>query len=423
MLPIDCRSGRTRIPIMPSRIAKGLLFVVFGLLTAYSGCSQSSHKTNSVEATLYDPDPGHIANRVYNALFTWKGEQECAPTHWPKQKVSIDIANVKALLDELLQINVSKDFPDPVKRVFLQRDLWLIFDWLAQSSSGIGGETPVIQRKLARCIQHMALPLARLRQLPDNYNDQLSSDEYPIEFDRGNPNGAFLPGGLWLRNGPWIMVGDRDTRSVLASQHLDFFRGHDAYMVFVRLPAGRAATISYLNKLGTAAMSHSKLPDLPEGTQMALVGQAMAIDDKGIPFPTTITESVQIRVYRQPKSSLTKANDAQARFEFRLDRASLFAHKPATLRPVSQKEMDWEFINYLGQKSADSEGRGSIMASCFDCHNEPGVDSFRTFTQMRTGTGQLRLMTLSKRAEEVGRAVTWKKRQLDFQLLRQFWAE
>ena len=54
----------------------------------------------------------------------------------------------------------------------------------------------------------------------------------------------------------------------------------------------------------------------------------MAIDDKGLPFPTTITENVQIRVYRQPKKSLTLANDAQARFEFRFDRAALFAHKP-----------------------------------------------------------------------------------------------
>ena len=63
------------------------------------------------------------------------------------------------------------------------------------------------------------------------------------------------------------------------------------------------------------------------------------------------------------------------------------------------------------------------MASCFDCHNEAGVDSFRTFAQMRGAGGQLRQMTLSKRSEEVGRAVTWKKRQSDFQLLRQFWAE
>jgi hypothetical protein len=408
---------------MPSRIAKGLLFVVFGLLTAYTGRSQSFHKTNSVEATLYDPDPGHIANRLCSALFTWKGEQEATPSHWPNHKLSLDVANVKVLLDELLQLNVAKDFLDPIKRVFLQRDLWLMFDWIAQQPAAIGGENPVIQRKLVRCIQHLALPMAKLRQLPDNYAEQLSTDAFPIEYDRGNPNGPFLPGGLWQRNGPWIMIGDRDTRSVLASQHLDFFRGHDAYMVFVRLPAGRQPTIDYVTKLSMAAMSRSKLPDLPEGTQMALVGQVMAIDDKGLLVPTWITENVQIRVYRQPKDSLTKANDAQARFEFRLDRAALFARKPITLRTVSAKETDWEFINYLGQKTGESEGKGAIMASCFDCHNEPGVDSFRTFAQMRTATGHLRQMTLAKRSEEVGRAVTWKKRQADFQLLRQFWAE
>jgi hypothetical protein len=106
-----------------------------------------------------------------------------------------------------------------------------------------------------------------------------------------------------------------------------------------------------------------------------------------------------------------------------LDRAALFAHKPSTLHPVGAKDMDWEFINYLGQKKTDAEGKGQIMASCFDCHNEPGVESFRTFSEMRNSHGHLRQLTLSKRSEEAGRTVTWKKRQLDFQLLRQFWAE
>lgn len=307
--------------------------------------------------------------------------------------------------------------------IFLQRDLWLAFDCLAQQPAAVGAENPVLQRKLARCIQHLALPLSQLRQLPDNYNDQLTSDAYPIEFDASSPNTPFLPAGLWQRNGSWIMVGDRDTRGILASQHLDFFRGHSTYMIFVRLPAGRAATIAYLNKITTAASVHAKLPELPEGTQMALVSQVMAIDDKGLPFPTTITEMVQVRVYRQPKKSLTMANDAQARFEFRLDRAALFAHKPTTLRAVGAKEQDWEFVNYLGQKKADADGKGAIMNSCFECHNEPGVESFRTFTELRKGTGAMRQLTLSKRSEEAGRTVTWKTRQLDFQLLRQFWAE
>jgi hypothetical protein len=407
---------------MPSRIAKGLLFVVLGLITACTGVSQTLHKTNSVEATLYDPDPGHIANRLYKALFTWKSDEDSAPSHWPKQKVALDISTVSALLDELLQVKVAKEFPDPAKRVFLQRDLWLIFDWLAQQR-GSATENPVIQRKVARCIQLLALPLAQLRRLQDNYDDQLSTDAFPFEYDRGNPNGPFLPGDLWQRNGPWIMVGDRDSRAALASQHLDFFRGHNAYMVFLRLTSGRSATISYLSKLSTAAMAGYKLPELPEGTEMALVSQVMAIDDKAVPFPTTITENVQIRVYRLPKDSLTKSADAQARFEFRLDRAALFAHKPVTLRPVGQKELDWEFINHLGQKTGDSEEKGAIMASCFDCHNEPGVNSFRTFTQMRSSTGQIRQMTMSKRSHEVGRAVTWKKSQLDYQLLQGYWAD
>jgi hypothetical protein len=404
---------------MPSRNSRAVLFVVLGLLSATAGYSQLVAKTNATETTLFDPDPTHIVNRVYRALYTWKGDEEATPLHWPKQKLALDIENLKSSLDELLQLDVRKEFSDPLKRVFLQRDLWMMFDWLAQQSGA--NENPVIQRKLARCIQHLALPLAQLRQLPDNYNEQLMSDAYPVEFDRSNPNAPYLPGGLWMRSGPWVMVGDRDTKRVLTSQHLEFFRGHSAYMVFIRLPAGRQATVNYLSTLTTAAMARDTLPQLPEGTQVALVGQVMAVDDKGLPFPTTITDEVQIRVYRQPRKSLTMANDAQSHFEFRLDRSALFAHKAVTLRPVSPKEMDWEFISYLGQKKGESERKAPIMASCFDCHNEAGVDSFKTFSQMRNG--HIRLITLSKRSEEVGRTVTWKRRQLDFQLLQQFWAQ
>jgi hypothetical protein len=404
---------------MPSRISRAVLFVVLGLLSVTAGYAQLASKTNAVESTLFDPDPTHIANRVYRALYAWKGDEERTPMHWPKQKLALDIENLKSALDELLQLDVRKEFADPLKRVFLQRDLWMMFDWMAQQAGA--QENPVLQRKLARCIQHLALGQAQLRQLPDNYNDQLMTDAYPVEFDHGNPNTPYLPGGLWMRSGPWVMVGDRDTKRVLTSQHLDFFRGHTAYMVFIRLPAGRQATVNYLSSLTTAAMAHDTLPQLPEGTQVALVGQVMAIDDKCLPFPTTITEEVQIRVYRQPRKSLTMANDAQARFEFRLDRSALFAHKAVTLKPIGQKEMDWEFINYLGQKKDDSEGKAPIMASCFDCHNEAGVDSFKTFSQMRGG--HVRLITLTKRSDEVGKTVTWKKRQLDFQLLQQFWAQ
>jgi hypothetical protein len=403
---------------MPSRISRILFLIVLALLSVSSGHTEPAHKTNPADATIYDADQGHVANRLYRALYTWKGDEESPLSHWPKQKITLDTANVKALLDELIQLNVTKEFPDALKRMFLQRDLWLMFDWLTEQPNAATGEYPVIQRKLARAIQHIALPLAQLRQLPDNYEDQVTVDAFPVEYDRSTPNTPFLPGGLWLRNGPWLMIGDNATRTVLASQHLDFFGGHNAYMVFLRL-ASRDDTIKYMNKLRTAAMTHSRLPDLPEGSQMALVSQMMAIDDKGLPFPTTITESVQIRVYREPKKSLTLANEAQARFEFRLDRSALFAHKSVTLRPVSAKEMDWEFINYLGSKKADADGKGAIMGSCFDCHNEPGVQSFKTFAQMRNGSG----LAVSKRSDEVGRAVTWKKRQPDFRLLRQFWAD
>jgi cytochrome c553 len=407
---------------MSRRIPTAFFIVLVGIVTACSAAAEGLKKSSSVGVTLYDPDPGHIANRVYEALFTWKGDQEVAPSHWPQQRFSLDSAKVRAVLDELFKTDIRKEIPDPVKCVFLQRDLWLIFDWLGEESSRGGVENPVIQRRLARCIQHLALPITQLRQLPDNYNDQLASDTYAVEYDGAHPETPFLPSSLWARNGPWILIGDRE-RTVLTEQHRDFFRGHTAYMVFMRLPAGRDATINYLTSLNSYIATHEKLPVLPSGTQVALVGQAMAIDDKGLPYPTTVTESVQLRVYRNPEKSLAMADDAQSRFEFRLDRPALLAHQPATLRAVDARQTDWEFINYLGKKQAAPEAKGSIMSSCADCHNEAGAKSFKTFVDLHTTHGAARQMTLSSRALEVGKTVSWKRSQLDFQLLTQFWGK
>ncbi|MDB6057293.1 MAG: hypothetical protein JWO95_1137, partial [Verrucomicrobiales bacterium] len=94
---------------MPSRISRALLFVVLGLLSVSTGYTQTLHKTNSVEATLYDPDPGHIANRVYKAIFAWKADTDATPSHWPKQKMALDIENLKATLDELFRVDMAKE--------------------------------------------------------------------------------------------------------------------------------------------------------------------------------------------------------------------------------------------------------------------------------------------------------------------------
>src|SRR5271170_1713614 len=83
------------------------------------------------------------------------------------------------------------------------------------------------------------------------------------------------------------------------------------FLIFLRLPAGRAATFDYLRALWEIpqpwiprpdepdqAVENPHLPQFPAGTEVALVRQMMLFDNRGNLESTSITESVQMRVYR-----------------------------------------------------------------------------------------------------------------------------
>ena len=63
------------------------------------------------------------------------------------------------------------------------------------------------------------------------------------------------------------------------------------------------------------------LPQVPEGTQVALVRRMILIDSNGQPRISPLIERVQIRAFYKAKTDL----DSQALFEFNLDRGQLFA--------------------------------------------------------------------------------------------------
>ena len=93
-----------------------------------------------------------------------------------------------------------------------------------------------------------------------------------------------------------MCVGGAPDGAPLAMAHAKFFSGRSAFLVFIRLPDGRQATLDYLDKLGKAGSPlvarevkladgtphrdtdfRPDLPQLPAGTQVALVRQ---IQDK-----------------------------------------------------------------------------------------------------------------------------------------------
>ena len=93
------------------------------------------------QVSVYDSDPAHPWNRLHSALFvrttvTGKsyGQDELDPLLWSYSKYLLlgeRHKKILAILDEFISSKSDTLIKDPLKRAVLQRDLWSIFDWLA----------------------------------------------------------------------------------------------------------------------------------------------------------------------------------------------------------------------------------------------------------------------------------------------------
>lgn len=157
--------------------------------------------------------------------------------------------------------------------------------------------------------------------------------------------------------------------------------------MFLRLPDGRKATLAYLEKLwrfprpwptetesdrplgrGFPLPLNPEVPQFPAGTQVALVRRMVLFDAAGKLMGTAVTESIQIRVYRQVPAGVPLAMRAQDFFEFVLSRALLLAGETGGLRPVKPEETEFRiFTSHL---------------ECVNCHAQPGVHSLRSIESL-----------------------------------------
>jgi hypothetical protein len=134
-----------------------------------AAASGSSEKAGA----LYDPNPAHIWNRLYDALLIREGPtgakygaDSLDPLLWPQTKhLLAQPSHERALrvLDEFLQIHAENLIQDPVKRATLRHDLWAVFDWSVYRSSEEEGGTSYdkerreLQIRLAEVLRRLAL--------------------------------------------------------------------------------------------------------------------------------------------------------------------------------------------------------------------------------------------------------------------------
>jgi len=403
---------------------------------------------------IFDSDPNHSWNRTYGCLFvrqsadgTQYGVDALDPLLWWETRHLLtgdSHRHALACLGEFLRSHAERDVLDPLKRAIFQRDLWAVFDWAAA-----GGDLPherrELESRLAQVIRRVALTPQQISALPDTYAAAAASAQFATAYDPQHPRQPFLPPDLFRSDGPWVCL----------SAHLEeptaitHFSGRSRFLVFMRLPEGRDATLAYVRKLRSSPeppmirnasgieLLNLALPQFPAGTQVALVRQAILLDAEGNLLPTALTESVQLRVYHAVTPGTPYMNyingpssHDQDFFEFRMSRPELFAGRNGGLVAVHPGEKEYATFQTHGTDAFESKhplgGQGDILMRCLGCHSDSGIHSVQSRLQWmkpsQAAAGQMNHNAHDDPIQwETDVTIARKQREPDFNLLQSLW--
>ncbi len=455
-----------------------LVAIVFANVGAIQiECLGETPKRDS-SAIIFDADPQHLWNRIHSTFFVRTGPDEkvygvdhLEPPLWRDSKHLFQEPKAKLVDDQLRDLIRSQDDPcfrDPLKRAILQRDLWLVASWRGTVPDAKTSETFLL---LAKAMKHLALTPEEIAQLPDNYADAIKASKFPTAIDPDRLSAGYLPADLFDPQGAWVCVGRTDKPT--APRHLAKMTPftNSVFLVFIKHAEGRDAGFAFLKKL----MEQEKpllmeeidstrnglrtprlnldAPQLPVGSQLALVRRMMLIDHRQQIVASPLTESVQIReitVQAKPhnvtEEDLKLATRRRADFKFELSRAALFRGEAGGLQDVSDK-LDLK-TGFLGDESdpfqraakLDSQEkrleawrdsllfRGTNRESCAQCH--PSATTYGTLSLQRMWSFQetseeTRAMapmfpvSPMERPEVEQRTIRWKEQQPEWLLLKE----
>ena len=241
---------------------------------------------------VYDRDPNHLWNRLFGVFYqkkiannshdrnmvAWHRNQVGEP-HWigpdvldpplgyhPKFLLEDEpFARCNALLDEFISRRGATLIGDPLKRALLQRDLWAVFDVLAEA--GAKPEFPfptstefvtrspqpitreehraTLEHKLAQLIRSLALSRAQIEKLPDTYSDALRSGAFSSVLQSNRYD--FLPDDLFAASSKWHEISPARSFSEEGHvfeilEHTRVAGGRSLFRAFVKLPGNSPDT-------------------------------------------------------------------------------------------------------------------------------------------------------------------------------------
>jgi len=389
----------------------------------------------------FDPRPDHPWNRLHRALFVRTGADgresahEVDPLIWGNTRHPLDEparGRGLAALDAFLAGHAERLVEAPIKRAMLQRDLWAVFDHLAwvpdawAHSRRDWEAARGIRRRLAEVIRRLALSPAEVAALPDMYARAVASRAFATEADPDHPDRPFLPPDLFREDGPWVRFG-----AVQARAHTGQVSARSAFHVFLRLPEGRAATLAYLDRVNAAKGRREAPPQIPVGTQVALVRRALLVDREGKVAPTGLIEGVQLRAYREvppgdPEEHRGGPTPRQDVCEFLPSRPDLFAGRPG-LRAVGRDEV-FGFVTFfrdaldrfeqMPANVAPGPHFKAEMKTCLECHFKPGVQSVLSLHLDGPPGSEAETIGLYTPAADVQATLDEKYRRYDWGLLQ-----
>jgi len=424
---------------------------------------------NDAPLPLYDSDPQHLWNRLFAAFYIRPSELPSRPEYpkdstklnewdhqlragklpagpvvkrieggdipafpaWQKTRYYSDPSTFERaakLLDEFIETRGEQLIADPLKRAFLQRDLWAVFDHLAgqniarfnepalagrresvpdyqvntfwQPDHKLGPDelTPdpariarreTLCRKLAVVIKRLALPKQEIEALPDNYATAVRSGRFAAqhEFD---PKRDYLPPGLLSRPDEWV---EMDTSSARLNREATegqlmllawSIRGRSYYRIFWRFPDGRRAVAEYLGYLQREGVDWQKTAEhglvaykpgvrqIPVGTEAAIVQFLVVLDEQLVPVPTPVAELVHVFVYKNVNGS----PDPQTNTGRGLNAAQYVVRRRLLFDGVRQGGLDRvpddaPTYRTLSNGSGDWGAFGrqqSVVQTCLHCH-------------------------------------------------------
>jgi hypothetical protein len=379
------------------------------------GGSQHVHTTDPLlRVTMYDPNPNHLWNRLHQALHVRltdlgnaEKEQALLPgdqSHhafeldaflWPNRSTYLRFGKphktALVVLDEFLARDGEKLVREPIKRAFLQRDLWALFDWTRSWHTDVPGRD--LRSRLAKAIQRLALSAEEIKALPDNLAAVAASKKLPG-----------FPVDLWDAPGPWVLIGDDNKNTngarTITPVHDSFFDGRSAFLVFIRADDSRDKTIKFMKQLN----ENSK----PALARVALVRRMLLIDNQGRIRLTPITETVQLR------------EDGAGR-EFKLDRTDFLEGKiQQSIRCIRDDDNERPELLFMGYNAGYNPA--PILKSCFGCHQGSDLNSQTQIFSERAGPRRTRPRLIdSTLDDEVAKCIRWKSNQFMWGKLQGLW--